>query len=335
VQTPCRYRFLLQHASLLALSLACAGRLAAQSGEMLSFPMSLSDSAPDWAWRMPQPEGCLAAIPATRMQSVPVYLQAAMTQGTDTTVTLQADLMAQDVATEMITLLGGTPTALADVDGKMTWYSVPAQIVVIAHADGSQSWRVKGRQGDLTSARLLGAALDSARAKGMARMVWPEQVKADSFVVRLLLNPAYKGDTASSDQPVVHETKFAVFRLTEPDLSHAFPKPRQQPPEYPRMNEASRVEGDLLMQFVVEASGHVDQSTIHDLWPDGKPRLTGSLGDYYNAFVTTVTDWARHLQFEPRRLGGCPMTEVVQQPLAFVQAGSPRGETARKHARAH
>ena len=135
-----------------------------------------------------------------------------------------------------------------------------------------------------------------------------------------------------SPAQLVAKTKFAVFTMSEPDVTPAVVKPGQPPPEYPSINEAGRVEGDVLMQFVVDAKGRVDQSTIHDVWPDGKPRLTGYLGQSYNAFVTSVTDWDRHLEFQPRRVGGCPVKEVVRLPLAFVQAGSPRGEAARKRA---
>jgi hypothetical protein len=317
---------------LIAIGIAYASPLAAQDSGFSDFPISLADSAPDWAWRIPQPEGCLAAIPASTMHSVPVFLYADMSPVVDTTITLQADLMAQDVATELAAKLGATPTALPDVTGKLSWYSLPAQISVVAHADGSAGWRAKGSQGDLSAARLMGAAFDSARAKGMARLLWPEQAKADSFVVRLSLWPQYLGDTAASRQPHEHETKFAVFTLMEPDMTPARMKKGIPPPQYPAVNESGRVEGDLLMQFVVETNGRVDQSTIRDLWPDGKPRLSGARGEYYDAFVTSVTDWARFLFFEPMRLGGCPMKQLVQLPLAFVEAGSPRGEAARKRA---
>ena len=125
------------------------------------------------------------------MQNTPVDLDADMMPLTDTAFTLQADLMAQDVAMELRALIDSTHSAMPNADGKLTWYAVPAQIVVTVHADGSESWRVKSADGDSSAARLLGAAFDSAQAHGTARIIRPNGARADSMLVRLSLSPRY------------------------------------------------------------------------------------------------------------------------------------------------
>ena len=112
------HRHVSRRTLMVAISFALTTQLAAQSSERMNFPLSLADSSPDWAWRTPQPEGCLASIPATRMHRVPIYLSADMSPVIDTMITLQADLMAQDVATELTRRLGATSTSLVNANDR-------------------------------------------------------------------------------------------------------------------------------------------------------------------------------------------------------------------------
>jgi hypothetical protein len=230
------------------------------------------------------------------MHNVPVYLSADIMPVIDPVLTPQVELMAHDVASELRLLVDSSHSAMPNVDGKLTWYSVPAQIVVIARVDGSASWKAKGAGGDSTAALLLGAAFDSARAHGLASMFRPEGMQADSFVVQLKLVPRYTGFIDSYEMPVHRQAKFGVFYLTEPDATPALPREGQPPPVYPRVNESRRVQGELLMQLVVDSTGRAEPATIHDVWPAGKPRLQGELAEYYDAFVFSVTNWERQLQ---------------------------------------
>jgi hypothetical protein len=221
---------------------------------------------------------------------------------------------------------------MPNVDGKLTWYSVPTQIVVIVHADGSERWRVKGAQGDLTAARLLGTALDSAIAHGNARIVWPDGIKADSLMVRLSLAAKYQVTNPARSHFIDSDKKFAVFTLTEPDLTPAVVKPGEPPPKYPSFNERHRVEGTLLMQMVVDSTGRAEPSSVHDVWPANKPRLDGYEAEYYNWFVESVTHWSKQLHFEPLRLAGCAARQLVYMPLMFLAPGSQPAEAAKRNA---
>jgi hypothetical protein len=256
------------------------------------------------------------------MHKTSVHLSAAMLPVTDSMLTVQADLMAQDVATALRALFDTTHASIPDANGKLTWYSVPAQIVVIVHADGSESWRAKGSDGDLTATRMLGTAFDSARARGGATLFWPEGMTADSFVVRLSLEANYQNDHPMFESPISRESQFKVFTLSEPDVTPAFPKLGQSFPRYPYANESQRIEGDVLTRFLVDSAGRVDASTIRELWPANKPRLTGYEADAHGRFVESVIRWERQLRLDPRRVGGCAVKQLAILPMKFVAPGS-------------
>jgi hypothetical protein len=71
------------------------------------------------------------------------------------------------------------------------------------------------------------------------------------------------------------------------------------------------------MSFVVDTSGHVVMSSVRDLWPGDKPRLTGDAATYYESFVESVRAALPKFQFYPAEIGGCKAKELVQMPFQF------------------
>jgi hypothetical protein len=304
----------------IALSLSFASASDAQRGAKPSYPFSIADSAPDWEWGRSTPEGCLASIPAARMYNAPVYLRAEMLPTTEAQLAIQADLMAHDVAAQMRKLVDSTRTVMPSADGILHWYSVPAQLVVIVRADGRTSRRIKGAGGDSSATRLLTAAFDSALAQGNARIFFPEGSHTDSILVRLSLTPSYPG-SRRNDRAIVprnRESEFGVFYLTEPDVSFALQKQGAPQPRYPSENERSRIEGDVLMQFVVDSNGRSVPNSFRELMPADKRGLWGDAADQHNAFVSSAMEWERSLRFEPMRVGGCAIKQMVMLPLKFL-----------------
>jgi hypothetical protein len=304
--------------SVLVFFLVCVAPLAAQSGGQHPFVFSYADSAPDWMWRRYEPTGCFASIPESRMHNTPVYLDADMMPVTDSMFTLQAGLMAQDVASELRALLDSAHSVMPNADGKLPWYSLPAQIVVTVHADGSESWRAKSAEGDSSAVLVLGAAFDSAQAHGKAMIFRPEGARQDSMLVRLSLSPRYTGPEGQNPPLATRGVKFGVFYLREPDVTPAVPKRDWRPPRYPAENESNRVEGDVLMQFVVDSTGRTDPNSFRELWPADKPRLSGYAADQHDAFVSSARVWEKTLTFYPMLVGGCPVKQQVMLPLKFV-----------------
>jgi hypothetical protein len=295
----------------------CSVAAAAQSAPRVATPPSSFDTPYDFSVRETRPTGCIAELVPPKAHRVLVTLAATMDPRTDSVFTLQADLIAQDVAAEIRKSFGPSGEGTPEVDGRIQWYSIPAQLVIIVRPDGSMQWRTRGYLGDSSAATLLTNAFEAARAAGNATMLWPEGGKADSMVVRLSLAEPFSGE-GDALEPGEKRVKFAVFTLPMPYETPAIPEPGQAPPQYPVYNEASRVAGSLIMQLVVDSSGRAIPSTIHDEWPAGKPQLTGEMGRYYREFVYSVTQWEKHLRYSPARIGGCAVNQLIQQPLSFI-----------------
>jgi hypothetical protein len=290
-------------------------------------PASMSDSASAWRSMWAPPGDCVKSISRADMLPLPVYLDARMAGHTEEALTVQADLIAKDVVTELRVLLGGSDSLIPDAAPSIKRYSVPAELIVTARRDGQMSWRGISESGDSAAIALLSAALDSARRHNAAIMLWPDGYAADSLVVRLSLLPVDFEEAAGFDTLYPKHLRFRAFAMPYPTESPALPANDHQHIVYPRYSETHRVSGTLLVQFVVDTSGRVDMSTFRDLWPSNKPRLTGELGDYYTQFVAAVRDYAEKAKFTPARVGACKLRQMVQMPIEFVQPKRPGAYT--------
>ncbi len=305
-------------AVVLALLLVCPEMLLAQQSGPAANDLAGTDSLADVAIHDWRPSGCLATLAPMSMHRKPVFLGATMPPRTDSLFTLQADLIAQDVAAEIRKELGARGVDAPIADGKISWYSVPTQIVVTAMRNGDMRLRSRGAAGDSSATTLLARAFDAARARGTLLLVWPDNNTADSVLIRLTLVAQSVNESDALYPYALARVKFAAFFLSVPDETPARFVDGQPPPRYPEYNERNRVSGELLMRIVVDSTGKVIPSSIHDVWPENKPRLNGEMGRYYDAFVTSVTAWEQRVRYEPARVGVCPVTAVLLHPLGFM-----------------
>jgi hypothetical protein len=288
----------------------------AQTAVRAAAPLSAYDTLNDFLVPETRPTGCLTEfVPLTTHRSL-VTLAASMDTRADSEFSLQADLIAQDVAAEIRNSLGASGERAPDADGRIQWYSIPAQLVVVVRPDGLMQWRTRGFLGDSSAATLLSKSFETVRGQGGATMIWPDGSKADSMIFRLSLERMYS-DQRDYVPPGERRLKFTAFYLPMPVETPAIPLPNQAPPVYPQTNDRERVAGTVLMQLVVDTSGRAIPSTIRDLWPAGTPPLTGYDGMYYKQFVYSVTRWEKQLKFTPARVGGCVVNQLIQQPLIF------------------
>ena len=77
-------------------------------------------------------------------------------------------------------------------------------------------------------------------------------------------------------------------------------------PKYPPDMEAQGTEAKVMLQFVVDANGKADMSTLQVLAP--VPPI-----DFVRSAVASVTD----THFKPMTIRGCPVRSLVQQPFLF------------------
>jgi protein TonB len=86
----------------------------------------------------------------------------------------------------------------------------------------------------------------------------------------------------------------------------AIPRNGNPSPKYPSLLESSRVEGTVLVQFVVDTLGVADMSTFKVL--DASNDL------FAESTRATLSNW----RFYPAEAGGKKVKEIVQLPLRFV-----------------
>ena len=248
-----------------------------------------------------------------------IFIEALMPPHTVAALTSQADFMASEVGAELRRMLGSDTEQVPSGDSALTWYGASSELFVTVHPDGSVTRRVVHPAADSSAVRLLHGAFDAARARGAAMMLWPEGVTADSLTVRLALTSiaalTSKTIIAGRGRPV----RFAVFTIFVPTRTPALPKTTRDGADYPMRNQMRGVSGTLTLEFVVDTSGRAEAATIHDVWPRDVPRLSGESGQYYQDFVASSTGYVKHLKFEPSRVAGCAVRQMVRLPMLFVK----------------
>jgi protein TonB len=80
-------------------------------------------------------------------------------------------------------------------------------------------------------------------------------------------------------------------------------------PEYPRMMQQANIEGQVLLQFVVETDGHVTSGSIE------------TLSSSHRAFEGPAREMIARCLFRPGRVRASPVRVLVQMPILFTLAG--------------
>lgn len=82
-------------------------------------------------------------------------------------------------------------------------------------------------------------------------------------------------------------------------------RPGSRAPRYPPLLRSANVEGEVLVQFVVDTLGRVDSTTFH------------VLKSTHDLFTLAVKDVAFRYRFRPAELGGRKVKQLVQMPFDF------------------
>ena len=103
-----------------------------------------------------------------------------------------------------------------------------------------------------------------------------------------------------------YKMRFPAYFEYETDKP-ALVAPGSPSPRYPSELREANIEGEVLVQFVVDTMGSADMSTFRLLGP---PRV-------YREFVRAVFDVTPKLRFHPAEHRGCKVKQLVQLPFAF------------------
>ena len=81
--------------------------------------------------------------------------------------------------------------------------------------------------------------------------------------------------------------------------------PGNSPPRYPDMLRSANVEGEVLVQFVVDTTGRVERGSIK------------ILKSSHELFTSAVQSALNSMRFYPAEIGGRKVKQLVQQPFNF------------------
>ena len=263
---------------------------------------------------------CLARIPAESMTRVAVFVSPAVRDSTLRAALPSAANLTQAIADRARALLGAGADTLPEGEPTITWRELQADVVVTGYRDGRVLWRVERDSGGVerpggAAARLLARALGNAQAAGEAPFFWPEGLPGDSVVFRLeLVRPGVDG--SGTVRPIQSRVAIPVFSVAAPREE---PVVILRPPRvhYPGAPRSASVVGTVILQFIVDTTGRADVSTLRDVWPADRPRLTGELAGYYREFISAVRRALVDARYTPARIGGCPVRQLVRQPFSF------------------
>ncbi len=108
------------------------------------------------------------------------------------------------------------------------------------------------------------------------------------------------GGKGPTDQP------YFAFQVEKPVLAlESNPRPR-----YPSMLQDAHIEGEVLVQFVVDTVGRAEMSTL---------KILKSTNDLFTASVRNVLP---EMKFYPAETGGRKVQQVVQMPFSFTSPKS-------------
>ena len=120
--------------------------------------------------------------------------------------------------------------------------------------------------------------------------------------VRLLLTTTHR--------PGRQEVSTPLARIRLPRYPGTQVRPRRGPaPRYPDIAEKAGISSAVMVEFVVDTTGRADMSTVRLVFAE------------YEEFVAEVRRVLPRHRYEPARIAGCPMRQLVQQPVVF---NSPR-----------
>ena len=273
----------------------------------------------------PDSSACLANIPAKLMKRAGVYLTVDVVLPSDSTAKLATDpalALSRAMAIYARELLGAPAGQAPAAEPVVTWRDAEGTMRITVHRAGKLSFVDMNpkKSGIGGAAMLLESGLTSAINAGF-KFEWPAGVTTDSIVFDIQLDSegAEKGVTPTPREG--QEPLFTVMTPWETDQVRQIRPPRIS---YPPAVTSPGMEGYIHLNFVVDTTGRVVISTVRDIWPIGRPRLTGEMGRYYDAFLKAVREGLPTARFAPARYGGCPVQMWVRQSFEFKPKSPPQ-----------
>lgn len=144
--------------------------------------------------------------------------------------------------------------------------------------------------------RLIAAirSLDSSRVLPP----FPEGAKVKSVRVRYRITENPDSGRLMRPMSVVQQPTWILERPAFARRDNPFPR-------YPPEGERARVGDEVLVSFVIDSDGRARMETLR------------MLKGHYREFQLAVLDVLPRMRFDPARIAGCPVAQLVQMPFSF------------------
>jgi hypothetical protein len=289
----------MRHATLLAIALSLAApSLSAQT------------------WPFGRTANCSGPISPALFRRVAVYLEVDSTDTVPKETRSGFRVLASYVAGQVDSLLGAPPGELPRGEPRLSWRDAPTSTVrVTAHRDGRLTWRlVPAPRGKMDS--LLARAVDGVAASGLV-FSWPDGDTGDSTVGTMRLVVLHIRSDLTPQPARLDPGALPVFSLAVPPSGPALPLPGNPGPNYPEDLLQGHLAGMVRLEFVVDTTGRVDTTTVHDVFLPGEQRPTGRRWGDYKELRAAIEQVLPKMRFAPARIDGCPVRQTVMMPFGF------------------
>lgn len=223
------------------------------------------------------------------------------------------------VAGDSIAALGSARTAVDSIATTLAPRGMDsAGVRVVATRGGAFRWGPL-RTAPSAAAALLDRALADVNRTGDL-VIMPDAFTRDSVIFTLRYQFGVEGGAGYVHAIMYGPATMAVFTLRVPVERQAAAVPGTLKAHYPESalyGRYERAEGVVHLQFVIDTTGRAVEGTIHDVWPKDRPRLSGSLGDHYQAFVDAAKRGVLGATFYPAEIAGCKVKQLVYLPFTW------------------
>ena len=259
---------------------------------------------------------CLDSIPASAMTRVAVYGMAKFTSPVSQELRASTDILLQDVAFRLPTLLGTKAGVLPAGEPIVTWRGLAAPLHVTVRRDGRLTHRIPRNRADTAAAAMLARALDLTASEAAA-FIWGADSLRDSVSFEIELGWSTVDRHGRVTPAHFESTALLMFSVMHPWEEMVSPVVHNVGPRYPDAARRAGYGGLVKMQFVVDTAGRAVESTMKALWPDSVPPLQGSQREMYTEFVEAVRSFVPKTKFKAAVIGGCKTEQLVVMPFQF------------------
>ena len=257
---------------------------------------------------------CIDRIPPSAFTRVAVYAHAHFDDKVSAAFAQSGDNFLQELVDRVQRQLGAAPGKLPVGEPAVTWRGAEDWLYLVAHKDGGIVIAAHDSIKPGSSASLFARAMDSVSTIG--QLEWSADSARDSVRFHIAFDWPLLDSAGHVSKPSIDAPAIPVFSILMPWQRQVRMKPNQTTPRYPN-GDARRYKATILLTFTVDSTGHVIPSSVHDLWPNDKPRPTGPDSIAYQSFLEETERTAINIEFYPAIIGGCRVNQLVQMPFEY------------------